>query len=175
MNGDGILSEVGLRPLHHPEGSVQFAPDGSVRPPWSTEPRIRDACTSCGDCLRACPEGILRPGRAGTPVVDFDLGACTFCKACAEACPEDVFDLTDRAWTLAVEIRAACLLNSGVHCRSCTDACDTAALRFDLSAGAVGRIAVDPGACTGCGACLPVCPVSAIGLVEAPAVREVAA
>lgn len=149
------------------------ARDGSVRPPWSTEHSIRASCTSCGDCIRSCPEGILQPGPVGTPVVDFAIGACTFCKACGEACGEEVFDLDTLPWNLRAEIRSSCLLNAGVSCRSCTDACDSSALRFDLRARTVGRIAVQREACTGCGACLATCPVGAIALVEfAPALEN---
>lgn len=136
---------------------------------------MRAACTACGDCIRACPEAILVAGPAGTPVVDFARGACTFCGNCARACPEPVFDRTTAPWHLEVEIASDCLLNAGVACRSCTDVCDTRALRFDLTAGQVGRIAVASEACTGCGACLPVCPVGALALVETPVVARVSA
>lgn len=146
---------------------AQLARDGSVRPPWSSEPSIRNACTSCGACIRKCPEAILRAGPAGTPIVDFSLGACTFCKACVDACPEPVFDLAAAPWNLTSEIGSSCLLNAGVSCRSCTDACDTSALRFDLRAGKAGKIVVEEKACTGCGACLATCPVGAIALAEA--------
>lgn len=139
---------------------------GILRPPWSTEASVRRNCTSCGDCIRACPEGILRPGRAGTPVVDFDQGACTFCRACADACGEAVFDLDTAPWRIVASPDAACLLRDGIACRICTDACDTAALRFDPRAGRVGEVIVDPGACTGCGACAGTCPVGAIAFSE---------
>lgn len=142
------------------------ARDGSLRPPWSSEASVRAACTSCGDCIRACPEAILRRGPAGTPAVDFARGACTFCGACAEACGAEVFDLGAAPWAIVAEIAPGCLLNAGISCRSCTDACDTRALRFDLRAGPVGAITVDPDACTGCGACAGVCPVGAVGFVE---------
>lgn len=143
-----------------------FARDGAQRPPWSTESRIRDACTSCKKCIDACPEAILRAGPAGTPVVDFLTGACTFCAACAEACPEPVFDLQSDPWPLIAEVQPSCLLHAGVSCRSCTDACAAAALRFDVRGGGVGRIRVDADACTGCGACAGMCPVGAIAFVD---------
>ena len=148
------------------ESVTQFARDGGLRPPWSTEERIRAHCTSCNACISACPEAILRNGPAGTPVVDFSIEACTFCQACADACPEDVFDLTAAPWAVIAEIQPGCLLNAGVSCRSCTDACETAALRFDLRAGPVGRVGVDAADCTGCGACVGMCPVGAIAIVE---------
>ncbi len=154
------------------EDAGQFARDGSVRPPWGSEARIRDACTSCGTCIKSCPEAILRSGPAGTPVVDFSLGACTFCTECAKACPEPVFDLDSEPWALVADVRSSCLLNAGVSCRICTDACDETALRFDLRGGIVGRIDIDADACTGCGACAGTCPVGAIAFVERKTFRE---
>lgn len=139
---------------------------GAVCPPWSSATSVHEKCTSCGACIAACPEGILRPGRAGTPIVDFALGACTFCRACAESCAEAVFDVTRTPFDFVVGISAKCLLRSGVYCRSCTDICDASALRFDLRIGPVGRISVDADACTACGACVGTCPAGAIQVAK---------
>ncbi len=141
--------------------------DAVPRPPWTDEATVRSACTSCGDCIQACPEGILFQGPAGTPTLSFTAGECTFCGACADACAEAVFtDTTEVPWTLVAHLSSACLLVSGVSCRSCTDMCDAHALRFDLRAGAVGRVGVDTQSCTGCGACVAGCPVGAITISE---------
>jgi ferredoxin-type protein NapF len=133
------------------------------RPPWTDEARVRKNCTSCGDCIDACPEAIVIKGPAGTPAIDFTRGACTFCAACASACGEGVFrDISQAPWDLTVQITPSCFLKLGISCQSCTDACDEQALRFDMRAGVVGEIVLSAEACTGCGACLPVCPASAI-------------
>lgn len=136
------------------------------RPPWTDEARVAAECTSCGECLKACPEAILIAGPGRTPAVDFTRNPCTFCGACAEACPEDVFRPRDTApWSLTAAIGASCLMASGVECRTCTDVCDTSALRFRRVVGG-GAIVVTDDDCTGCGACLGVCPTGAISLIE---------
>ena len=136
-------------------------------PPWTDEASVKRLCTGCGDCISACPEAILIAGRAGAPVVALNGGACTFCGDCVEACGEGVFaDRGTRPWNIIADIGAACLLNQGVTCQSCTDACDDEALRFVYLPGSQGEIHLDRAACTGCGACLGVCPVNAITLAE---------
>ncbi|MBK9081266.1 MAG: 4Fe-4S dicluster domain-containing protein [Rhizobiales bacterium] len=63
-------------------------------------------------------------------------------------------------------IGAACVEPKGVTCRRCGDECEPRAISFRL----VGRGKAEPRvaaeACTGCGACLGVCPVAAIALVS---------
>mgnify|MGYP002332841250 CR=1 FL=1 len=140
-----------------------------MRPPWSSEQSIHDGCTSCGACLKACPESILVPGPAGTPKVDFSRGGCIFCGDCAEVCPEvgTIFaPRNDHPWSaqggLVAQINDGCMLSLGISCQICTDSCEVEALRLDLSVRPVGRIVLDTDACTGCGACVETCPEQAI-------------
>lgn len=136
-----------------------------IRPPWSTEASVMEKCTSCGDCVAACPEAILVPGPGRTPVVDFRQGECTFCGRCAETCAEAVFtDVSERPWTLVASIDPGCMMTSGISCQLCRDSCEEQALRLDFTQRPVGRIVIKAEACTGCGACLATCPVDAITL-----------
>lgn len=57
-----------------------------------------------------------------------------------------------------------CLANRGVECRLCGDACEPRAIRFRLARGGIAALVLDAAACTGCGECLPTCPVGAIEL-----------
>lgn len=135
------------------------------RPPWTDDTSVRKYCTSCGDCCNVCPEAILFKGPAGTPMLDFRSGACTFCRACADACTEPVFSGTaQKPWNLIAVPGESCLLKSGVSCRSCTDACDHEALKFDLRVRPIGAVIVNSESCTGCGACISVCPSDAISM-----------
>jgi ferredoxin-type protein NapF len=135
------------------------------RPPWTTELRVKESCTSCGNCIEVCPEAILVKGPANTPTLDFALGACTFCQKCVEACDEDVFaDNATPPWDLKASIKGNCMLSHGISCQICSDACLDEALTFDLSHLPSGRMDIKIDACTGCGACASVCPVDAIDL-----------
>lgn len=117
--------------------------------------------------MAACPERILIADRDGAPVVDFSRGGCTFCGQCAESCVASVFqrDLLP-PWRVTIAISDRCLPRRGILCESCRDACGEDAIRFARSPGRapVPEIALD--SCTGCGACLAVCPESAISAMS---------
>lgn len=137
------------------------------RPPWTVETRLAALCTGCGDCARACGEGIIDMS-GGMPRIRFGGRECTFCGACAAACEAGVFaDTRTAPWPVTVSLGGGCLQASGIACRLCTDACDHAALRFDSRTRPVGAIDVDADACTGCAACLPVCPTGSLTLHDA--------
>lgn len=59
-----------------------------------------------------------------------------------------------------------CLEAHGIVCRACGDACDARAVGFLPLAGGLAKPVVDPDLCNGCGACIAVCPVGAIALLE---------
>jgi ferredoxin-type protein NapF len=140
------------------------------RPPHAlAEEAFVDRCTRCGDCIAACPEGVLLRGDGGFPRFEPALGACTFCMACVDACEPRALDAWDaRPWTWHALAGEACLLRAGVACTSCRDACteDAVAIAPRLPA-EVPRI--DATRCSGCGACVAACPASAVALVEAAA------
>lgn len=136
------------------------------RPPWAlSEADFVDACTGCGDCVAACPEQILRTGSGKLPVIDFGDGECTFCGDCETACKPRALDRQAQVlpWSWRAVIGGACLGGFGVVCRSCLDACGERALRFPCPGMATAPL-LDSDRCTGCGACLGVCPSSAITL-----------
>ncbi|RLQ87923.1 ferredoxin-type protein NapF [Notoacmeibacter ruber] len=134
--------------------------------PWTDPATMLERCTACGDCISACPQAIIHGGRGGYPFVRFDR-ECTFCGACAEACPEGVFDLSQpAAWQAKAHILPSCLEASAITCRACDDACPQAAIMARPQLGGATRIEVDFDVCTGCGACVAICPVKAIEVVD---------
>jgi ferredoxin-type protein NapF len=140
----------------------------AIRPPWSSAQSIADHCTHCGDCIAACPERILVADRDGAPAVDFSQDGCTFCGACADSCRAPVFDRAfSPPWHLAVAISDRCLPRHGILCESCRDACGDGAIGFARAAGRMPVPTIELDRCTGCGACVSVCPQAAISLAVA--------
>jgi len=70
-----------------------------------------------------------------------------------------------RPWR--ARVTAACLARRGIECRLCGETCSVGAIRFRPRAGSPTQPHVDTGRCTGCGDCLPACPVAALA-AEAP-------
>ncbi len=146
-----------------------------LRPPWAiAETLFTEICTACGDCVRRCPENVLKPGRSGYPVVDFSAGECTFCKACVEACDARALlaaqsgqHTAGKPWQIVACIETtSCLAHHGVECRSCFDPCAHHAISMPPRRGGHPLPHVDAGQCNGCGACVSPCPVSAIHMVH---------
>lgn len=140
------------------------------RLPWAKSADVFvDSCTRCLKCMDVCPEKIIVKGSGGFPVIEFGSGGCTFCAACADICSDGCFsaDRTpENAWNLTVSPSSACVESKGVSCRLCEGACDVSAIRFRPRIGGGMTIHFDE-RCTGCGACLPACPVSALSMTIA--------
>nr|WP_216612331.1 ferredoxin-type protein NapF [Vibrio sp. RE86] len=143
--------------------------DNTVRLPWlKPNTQFTDQCTRCGKCSEHCETNIIVTGDGGFPRVDFSLGECTFCYQCAEVCPEPLFEEQQNTpWNAKAVIEEPCLAKQNVECRSCGDMCETMAIQFKLEIGKVAQPKLELDDCTGCGACVAVCPTSAINVSNA--------
>lgn len=154
--------------LSHPE-TPQMWPPGA-------QTGFADLCSQCGDCARACPEGIIIRHASGQPALDFTQGGCTFCNACAQACETGALVPADPAdWPWRAQINDSCLSLNAVACRACEDICEPRAIRFRPMTGGRSAPVLDPENCTGCGECSATCPIGAIAFaLPAPAKEKVA-
>lgn len=169
MDGEGEVTtmrrSVNLerRSLISGQGRVAKTP---MLPPWSvSEDDFFDLCTRCGDCIAVCPETILKPGSGGFPTTDFSHGECTFCGDCVAACSVKALHIHSNTsqdpWQQAPSINNQCLALNSVICRSCGDVCEPEAIKFEWRH-AVATPVVDNELCSGCGACIGICPNSAM-------------
>ena len=135
------------------------------RPPWAVaEAEFAQACTRCGDCVKACPQQVLVSGDGGYPQVNFEQRGCTFCGDCVRACATPALSrpMTQPPWSIKATIGTACLAHRRIECRVCGELCEAQAIRFRPLLGSVAQPVVDANTCTGCGACVAPCPVGAI-------------
>lgn len=155
--------------------SAKIKPGSWIRPPGSLkEEKFLNACTRCGDCLKACPPLVLRPlgpewgdRLEGTPSLFPKEGPCLMCEGfpCIASCPEGALLMPQDGMIprlgRAVVNESVCVLKDEQPCRECEKSCPTAysAIRAD---GIVKRAIVDDKTCIGCGLCVQICPVQAI-------------
>ena len=154
--------------------SPRLDPD-TIRPPWSLNASLFiEKCTRCDECIKACPEKILFRGDGGYPEINFQHAECSFCAKCVDACDSNAFiDLpsdkepdsiikTIKPWSLHVSFDSTCLALNAVVCRACSDNCDEQAINFRLKLRGISEPQFTAEDCTGCGACISVCPVHAV-------------
>jgi len=140
------------------------------RPPWAlSEEAFIERCTACDACIEVCPESILLRGDGGFPRISFSRAGCTFCGDCLAACEPGALNRVDEArreFPFYARINDACVNLEGVVCRSCDDVCEQDALHFSPQIGGRYAVSLDREKCNGCGECLHLCPVKAIGMVR---------
>jgi ferredoxin-type protein NapF len=150
----------------------------ALRPPWAMgENDFVSRCDQCAECISACPSRLIEADNDGFPRINFLKGECDFCTACARACGTGALAYRDNPeqviWSLAASIEAECIAYQGVVCRICGENCEAAAVQFVpvVGRGLLPRVEVER--CTGCGACISVCPVKAIRMGPAENGRRI--
>ena len=143
----------------------------AVRPPGAVKADLFLArCARCGQCIRSCPQKVLRPSRGqwdvGTPAADFAAGFCDDqCDRCAAVCPSGAIE------PLAVERRSAhpmsvihlhldgCRLWYDRECHLCLSECPAGAIHYRWNQEEYLQLPmIDPARCSGCGRCVHYCP-----------------
>ncbi|MBI5814028.1 MAG: hypothetical protein HZB29_00270 [Nitrospinae bacterium] len=146
-------------PRHNPLDPAR----GFLRPPGAiAETEFVVRCDKCGDCVKACPEGVLFAATAqsgameGYPVFDPARKACFLCSPlhCVNACKagalNPVADISELAMGKARMNPAKCKASEGDECRLCHDFCPLSGRAVILLG---GRAAIQASECVGCGQC----------------------
>ena len=155
-----------------------------VRPPSAAETAFNALCSRCGNCMKACPYGLIVPdlGETGidgllTPVIKFrsknpkqEKFCFQECTACTKVCP------TGALHALSVEVKkstpigvakidkAKCIAwEKNEYCVVCQEYCPYQAVTEEERNG-VQCPSIDESKCRGCGACESQCPALPIAV-----------
>lgn len=157
--------------IEHSDDTVDFGidspafPYGLPRPPGAVD-EFQQKCTQCGDCIIACPYGVLFHSSTG-PVFDPNLEACRLCKdyPCIEACDDGALlplkknTLPGFATVLIDE--DTCINAPGKkQCKECVNVCPV-----DGLLNRKGKVP-EVDFCVGCGLCVSECPTGAIHVID---------
>lgn len=153
--------------------SARGAEETQIRPPGAVgESQFAGLCVRCGNCIRVCPTGILRPdtqhGLAGllTPVVDFEKNYCLeTCCQCTQVCPSGAIarlaleEKDHASMGIAQVDMEICLLAEDRECSICRRECPYEAVSLIWSDATYTMVVeIDATRCPGCGACEAACP-----------------
>ncbi|MBR2583994.1 MAG: 4Fe-4S binding protein [Thermoguttaceae bacterium] len=143
----------------------------AVRPPGAVKDDLFLArCARCGQCIRSCPQKVLRPSRGqwdvGTPVADFALGCCDDqCDRCAAVCPSGAIVPLTAERRLARPMSVirlhldGCRLWYDRECHLCLTECPAGAIHYRWNQEEYLQLPeIDPARCSGCGRCVHYCP-----------------
>jgi len=170
-----------------------------IRPPGALdEPHFLDRCLKCGECMKVCPTGVLRPalsesGISGlwTPVMDMERGYCEYnCTLCGQVCPTGAIErltiaektekpvktgtaFLDRSRCLPWSFRRNCLVCEEV-CPVSPKAIYTETVEVEVEGKRVEihQPRIDPERCIGCGLCQHECPVNDLAAIRVTSAGE---
>lgn len=173
--GVGIIGGLVLR-------RTRFQSPTLIRPPGAREEEeFLGLCVSCGECIRACPTGGLRPSLfeaglegLGTPRLIPRIGPCaSYCNLCSQVCPTGAiqpYDLENKAkikiGLAKVDYNRCIAYAEGKDCLVCQENCSYLAIKPVRGPKGAMVPKVDPQICTGCGQCEKHCPVSGIAAIR---------
>lgn len=114
-------------------------------------------CLGFGDCVKVCKFGAIEI-KNGIAVIN--PKKCTGCGACVESCPRGIIKLVPKAKVYVLcssldqskDVIKNCKVGC-IACKRCEEAC-----KFDAIHVVNNLAIIDYDKCTGCGACIKVCP-----------------
>lgn len=166
----GLLDDAGAKT--RPAPAKPF-----VRPPGAvSEERFLDLCTKCDDCVKACPEWVVRKTGPefgerleGYPMLLPAQNPCGFCSGypCITACKTGALVAPAAGAParigLAVVDNARCYMGQGQPCDYCVKDCPVKPKAISVTARGLSA-GVNADLCTGCGECAQICPANAISI-----------
>ncbi len=141
-----------------------------IRPPGcGNENDFLKLCIKCGKCIQACPHIALQPVihanefDQGTPCLRTGSSFCRFCKdfPCIAACPTGALSPKGNLHKIgrAEALSQRCLRSNGIECEACRAICSRTFNAISFAESNQPPV-IDGDLCSGCGACLTVCPVT---------------
>jgi len=170
----GISTGILASPIIRKQGAGNHL---QIRPPSSLPmDEYLLTCIRCGNCIGACPTGILFQQTDVNlmaflaPAVDFTESYCLpECKHCGDVCPSGAlkrFSLEKKKDLIMARASVDyenCLLYKQKECNQCKQYCAYDAVSYELQPGLMNPIPVfDEEKCVGCAACKIVCPENVI-------------
>ncbi|PVZ86203.1 ferredoxin-type protein NapF [Serratia sp. S1B] len=124
-----------------------------ARPPQSLPDILFNAtCNGCGDCVSACPYGLLSLEQDKV-TLNIDFTECDFCLKCTAACQTGALRNKMPCDTLLrPQISHSCLGRQD-SCQMCVINCPQQALAFYQADSGARQLQCDDAACNGCGLC----------------------
>jgi ferredoxin-type protein NapF len=174
----GISTGILASPIIRKQGAGNHL---QIRPPSSLPmDEYLLTCIRCGNCIGACPTGILFQQTDVNlmaflaPAVDFTESYCLpECKHCGDVCPSGAlkrFSLEKKKDLIMARASVDyenCLLYKQKECNQCKQYCAYDAVSYELQPGLMNPIPVfDEEKCVGCAACKIVCPENVIHISQ---------
>ena len=156
-----------------------------IRPPSAAETSFNALCARCGNCMKACPYGLIVPdlGESGidgllTPVIKFrsqnpqqERFCSKECVACTRVCPTgalkmlSVKEKEETSIGVAKLDKVKCIAwEKQEYCVVCQEFCPYQAVIEEEHKG-VNCPIIDEAICRGCGACESQCPALPIAII----------
>ena len=156
-----------------------------IRPPGAKDSHFNALCARCGNCIKACPYGLIVPdlGTSGidglfTPILKFrsqnetqEQFCFQDCTACTQVCPTGAIGFMKKeekqqiAIGLARVDKKTCIAwEKREYCVVCQEFCPYQAI-IEVERNGVMCPIVDELKCRGCGACESQCPALPIAIV----------
>jgi ferredoxin-type protein NapF len=174
-SGGGLLAGFLLPSFLKPATKAYLQPPGAQAPD-----RFNTLCLRCGNCIKACPTGILHQHMDTSDLLSWMVPEIAFrdsycletCNLCSRVCPSGAISPFSTAAKSNLVIGIArveadkCLLAKNKECDRCKAVCTYDAIRIET--GDIfrnGQVVIDGEKCTGCGACAVICPPRVIEIL----------